>query len=130
MLTDAQMTDVRRYAGYWLVGTTQPVTANTDTVYVRFGMTVMSLYTRLTTFSASEEAVLVNTYLAKLATLETDIVGSAANLDTDVAAVWTHNKREVQDRTALFDMWRQRMCEFIGLPPGPGLGGATKIMRA
>lgn len=127
MLTDAQMTDVRRYAGYWIVGTTQPVNANTDTVYMRFGMTYMSLWTRLTTLSATEEAVLIGTYLTNLATLETAIVGASANLDTDVAAVWTHNKNEVADRSALFDMWRRKMCQFLGLPPGPGIGGGANV---
>lgn len=129
MLTAAQLADVRRHAGYWLVGTTQPVNANTDTVFVRFGMTTMSLFTRLTTMAAEEEAVLVNVYLGNLTALETAIPTASANLDTDSAAVWTHNKNEVRDRAGLFDMWRRRMCEFIGLPPGPGLSSGG-IVRA
>lgn len=130
MLTDAQMTNVRRYAGYWLTGTTQPVNANTDTVYVQFGLTTMSLWTRLTTLSASEEAVLVSTYLTNLAQLETAIIGASDNLDTDAASVWTRNRSEVSDRTALFRQWRLEMCAFIGLAPGPALSSGTRIMRA
>lgn len=131
MLTEAQMADVRRYAGYPLAGTTMPITENQDTVYVAFGMLTMSLYRRLTTLNASEEAVLVNTYLATLATLETDVTGARENLDTAKAAVWEWNRNEVADRTGLFNKWRREMCAFIGLRPGPGLGsGGLTLGRA
>jgi hypothetical protein len=80
-----------------------------------------------------EEAVVRTTSLANLATLETAIVGAAANLDTDVAAVWTHNKREVADRESLFASWRGRLCAFMGIPPGPDMvngssGGQMRIV--
>jgi hypothetical protein len=130
MLTDAQMTDVRRFMGYQLAGTTMPITNDQDLVYGQFGMVIMSLYTRLTTLSASEESVLINTYLTNLYTLESAIPGASANLDTSVAAVWTHNPREQADRDRLFDSWRRRMCGFIGFAPGPGLGsGSISVMR-
>jgi hypothetical protein len=128
-LTAAQMTDVRRFAGYAAYGTTQPETANTDTVFVVFGMVTMSLYTRLTSLQTAEEVVLTTTYLANLYTLETAIVGAASNLDTDQAAVWFHNKNEVCDRTALFNQWCLKMCQFLGLAPGPGLNAGGRIMR-
>jgi hypothetical protein len=123
-LTSAQMVDVRRFMGYQAVGTTMPITAQQDLVYGFFGMVQMSLYTRLTTLTSDEEVVLINTYLVNLNTLETAIVGTSANLDTDQAAVWFHNKRERQDREALFDSWRRRLCGFIGFGPGPDLGGS------
>jgi hypothetical protein len=132
-LTTAQMADVRRYMGYSLVGTTMQIGPNHDVVYGRFGMTLMSLYTRLTTLTADEEAVLVNTYLANLGPLETAIFGAGANLDTDQAAIWTHNKREVADRTSLFNQVRRALCEFIGFPPGGTLGtggNSIKLVRA
>lgn len=130
MLTDAQMTDVRRFMGYQLVGTTMPITGSQDLVYGRFGMVIMSLFTRLTTLSASEESVLINTYLTNLYALETAIPATADNLDTDQAAVWKHNAREQADRDRLFDSWRRRMCGFIGFAPGPGLGsGSISVMR-
>jgi hypothetical protein len=130
MLTDAQMTDVRRYMGYQLVGTTMPITGDQDLVYGRFGMVIMSLYTRLTTLTASEESVLINTYLTNLYALETAIPTTSDNLDTAQAAVWYHNARELADRDRLFDSWRRRMCEFIGFAPGPGLGnGSISVMR-
>lgn len=129
-LTDAQLTDVRRFMGYPLNGTTMQITNDQDLVYGYFGMVVMSLQQRLTTLSASEESVLVTTYLTPLYTLETAIFGAGDNLDTDQAAVWTRNKSEVSDRSKLFDQWRRRMCAFIGFAPGPMLGnGAGQVIR-
>lgn len=130
-LTDAQMASVRRYAGYPLSGTTQPVSANTDIVYLVFGMRQMSLYERLTTLSATEETVLTTVYLAKLATLEDDVFQSRTNLDTAKASVWEWNSNEIGDRAALFNRWRREMCNFLGLAYGPGLGdGSLSVMRA
>lgn len=130
-LTEAQITDVRRYAGFQASGV-PALTANNDIAYLVFGTRQMSLVERLNTLSASEEAVLVNTYLANLATLESAIVAAAANLDTDEAAVWKRNKNEVADRERLFDGWRRRMCAFLGFAPGPGIGSGAQVslMRA
>jgi len=44
-------------------------------------------------------------------------------LAEEEAVVWTHNKNEVRDRATLFNKWRRDLCSFIGVPPGPGLGG-------
>ncbi|MGA3803692.1 hypothetical protein ACI2VP_05240 [Ralstonia nicotianae] len=131
MLTDAQLTDVRRFMGYPLAGTTMPITNDQDIVYGRFGMVIMSLHQRLTTLSASEESVLINTYLTNLYTLESAIPTTSDNLDTDAAAVWKHNPNEQRDRDRLFDSWRRRLCEFIGFAPGPILGsGGISVSRA
>lgn len=130
MLTDAQLTDTRRFMGYQLAGTTMTITNDQDLVYGRFGMVIMSLHARLTSLSASEESVLITTYLANLYTLENAIPAVSANLDTDQAAVWKHNAREQSDRDRLFDSWRRRMCAFIGFAPGPGLGnGGIALIR-
>jgi len=130
MLTDAQLTDTRRFMGYQLAGTTMTITNDQDLVYGRFGMVIMSLHARLTSLSASEESVLITTYLANLYTLENAIPAVSANLDTDQAAVWKHNAREQADRDRLFDSWRRRMCAFIGFAPGPGLGnGGIALIR-
>ncbi len=129
-LTAAQLTDTRRFMGYQLAGTTMQITNDQDLVYGYFGMVVMSLQQRLTSLSASEEAVLVNVYLTNLTALETAIPTTSDNLDTDQAAVWKHNSRELADRDRLFDSWRRRMCGFIGFAPGPGLGnGGISITR-
>ncbi|WP_457825096.1 hypothetical protein, partial [Staphylococcus aureus] len=62
-LSEAQMTDIRRYMGYQLVGTTMPITVNSDIVYGSFGMVTMSLYQRLTSLTPSEESVLTTNFL-------------------------------------------------------------------
>ena len=78
---------------------------------------------RMNNLSAAEEAI-VRRYLTNLNVLEIAVPMAAQNLDTDQAAIWTHNREEVADRTALFDDWRRRLCSFFGLPPGPGLTSA------
>ncbi|MGZ5029001.1 MAG: hypothetical protein ACXWAT_00870 [Methylobacter sp.] len=115
--TDAERTDIRRFCGYPMYGG-QPVQA----FGYRFSTHYGTLEFKLNNMQASEEAVVRTTYLANLATLETAIVGASANLDTAKAAVWEHNKNEVRDRERLFDDWRRRLCQFLGVPPGPGMG--------
>lgn len=129
-LTDDQMAAVRQHAGYGVVGTTMPITDTSDIVYLAFGMIEMSLYTRLTNLTAVEETRL-STFLTTLDLLWTAISSSTANLDTDQAAVWYHNKNEVRDRTKLYQGEARRMCAFLMLPTGPGLGsGSLSISRA
>jgi hypothetical protein len=136
MLTDAQKVDVRRWAGYQLQGDgeSQPFTVPVFTSTTVGGSGVMpgmTLDYRLDHMSVSEETVLVDTFLTPLAGLETAILGAAANLDTDQAAVWKRNPREVADRNSLFNQWRRRMCGFIGIAPGPELGeGGMTLVRA
>jgi hypothetical protein len=131
MLTDQQMSDARRWAGYQLPGTAQPTDADQDLVYLEVGFVTMSLYSRLTTLSAVEEATLVSVYLANLAVLEAAIYAAGANLDTESASVWKHNPDEVADRTKLFKQCRRDMCSFLGIDPGPGLGsGVLTVSRA
>lgn len=122
MLTAAQKSDVRRFAGY-------PMLADSvadDTRDFAYGWVTAGVWNtlehRLNNMRPEEEATLTTVYLAQLTTLETAIVGASDNLDTDVAAVWTRNRREVIDRRDLFDDWRRRMCFFIGIAPGPSLG--------
>jgi hypothetical protein len=114
--TDAQKTDIRRFCGY-------PVFGQSPNQFVdyRFFQAYGNLEFKMNNLLPTEEAVVVTIYLAQLATLESAIPTTGANLDTDEAAVWTHNKREQRDREALFDAWRGRLCDFLGVPPGPGL---------
>jgi len=91
----------------------------------RFFTAYGTLEYRMNNMLAEEEAVVRTTYLANLTTLETAIPAAGANLDTDQAAVWKHNKNEVRDRAALFNKWRRDLCSFIGVPPGPGLGDGS-----
>lgn len=121
--TDAQLVDIRRFAGYPALGD-----GNVVFPYPWMVKKYLALEYRLQHISASEGAVVVNTYLTNLYTLESAIPATGANLDTDQAAVWKHNKNEARDRDALFDSWRRRLCNFLGVPPGPNFGGASNAL--
>ncbi len=114
--TDAQLTDIRRFCGYPAYGA-----VGTAAESYRFFTAYGAMEYKLQNLSANEQSVVVTTYLTNLYTLETAIVGASSNLDTDSASVWKHNKSEVADRTALFAQWRVELCNFLGIPPGPGL---------
>jgi len=124
-LTAAQMTDTRRYMGYQVVGTTMIINESQDVIYGQFGMLTMSLFQRLSTLTPEEETVLIGTYLTNLHDLESDLFSIRENLDTDKAAVWTHNKSETSDRFALYNRVRKELCSFIGFAPGPGISTGT-----
>jgi hypothetical protein len=115
-LTDAQKVDVRRHCGFPVYGSE----AGSNAGY-RFFQQYGYLEFRMNNLTSDEEAVVVNTYLANLTTLENAIPGTSANLDTAQAAVWTHNKNEQRDRDRLLDSWRRRLCGFLGVGPGPSL---------
>ncbi len=114
--TAAQLVDLRRFLGYSLYGAA-PSPLNGYRFFVAYG----TMEYRLQNCSAEENAVVVNNYLANLNGLEQAIVNASANLDTERAAVWYHNKNEVGDRVGLFNMWRQRLADFLGLPLGDNM---------
>lgn len=110
---DAEKTDIRRFCGYPAYGA-GPSGFQGWRFFQAYGL----LEFRLNNLAPAELQVARN-YLANLYTLESAIPAAGSNLDTDQAAVWTHNKNEVRDRTALFDSWRRRLCTFMGVPEGP-----------
>ena len=125
--TTAEKVDIRRFCGFGAYGGGQPLPASGYRFSTRYGI----LEYKLNTLGTEEEAVVRTTYLTNLATLETAIVGTSANLDTAQAAVWTHNKNELADRRALFDGWRRDLCGFLGVQAGPNLaasGGSVALV--
>lgn len=123
-LTDTEKVNVRRYCGFAAYGA-QPVQAFGHRFYTHYG----TLEFRMNNLQTAEETV-VRGYLTQLATLEAAVPGSGDNLDTDAAAVWTHNKNEVRDRMGLYRTWRLELCQFFGIPAGPGLpsGGIQVVV--
>lgn len=115
--------DMRRFAGYPVYGTGAVILA-----FPWWFKYYEDFEVRWQNMTADEATVVLNTYLPNLRALETAIVGAGSNLDTDAAGPWQHNKDEVRDRQALFDDWRRRFCDFLGVPPGPGLR-KTKSIR-
>ncbi|MDD2878017.1 MAG: hypothetical protein PHT60_13540 [Acidiphilium sp.] len=124
VLTEAQKVDVRRFCGYPAYGA-----GAAGFESWRFFQAYGTLEYRMNNFAPAEVAVVVN-YLATLNALEAAVPLASGNLDTDAAASWQHNQREVRDRDALFDGWRRRLCGFIGVPPGGALesSGITLIV--
>lgn len=120
-LTDAEKTDARRFCGYPAYGAGSAGFQNWR-FYQAYGL----MEFRLNNLAPAEEAVL-RRYLTTLLSLEFAVPRSGENLDTDQAAVWTHNRSETEDRAALFDDWRRRLCGFLGMPPGPSLASGGSI---
>ncbi len=118
MLTDQQKTDVRRFCGYPAYGGTP-----SGNIGWRFFSSYGTLEYRLNNLSMSEIAVVAN-YLSTLNQLEMAVPASSENLDSDGAASWRHNAREVSDRLHLLNSWSQRLCSFLGVTPGEGLSGS------
>jgi hypothetical protein len=116
MLTDQQKTDIRRFCGYPAYGAS-PAGNMGWRFYTAYGL----LEYRMNNLSDAEMAVAIG-YLSTLSQLEMAVPGSSENLDSDAAASWKHNANEVVDRLRLFDSWRRRLCSFLGLSPGEGLG--------
>lgn len=121
-LSDAERVDVRRFCGYPAYGS-----GSSGFQSWRFFDAYGTLEFRLSNFSDSEVQV-VRQYLATLYNLEQAVPAAAANLDTDEASVWKHNRSEVAERTRLLEDWCRRLAFFIGVPPGPGLSVGAAIV--
>jgi hypothetical protein len=118
--SDADRVDIRRFCGYPAYGTGEV------SFVERFTRIYVMMETRMSNITDTE-ATVVQTYLTSLRTLEAAIPAAGANLDTDQAAVWFHNKREVSDRMDLYRVWRLKLCEFFGVPAGPGLKAGSGV---
>ncbi|GBR44202.1 hypothetical protein [Neokomagataea thailandica] len=111
-LADSEKMDVRRFCGYPAIGA-----LNTGQESWRFFEVEGALEWRMQNLSAVELQQ-VRLYLTQLYPLEKAVLGASDNLDTAQAASWMHNAREVQDRMALFTVWRRRLCAFLGVSGG------------
>lgn len=122
-LSDQERVDVRRFCGYPMFGGT-PSSFQSYRFFQAYG----TLEYRMTNLSAAEETTLRTTYLTgpnNLYQLEQAVTSASDNLDTDQAAVWTHNRTEVRDRMRLYNLWRRQLCAFLGVPAGPGMSGSS-----
>ncbi|KXU99241.1 hypothetical protein AD929_15710 [Gluconobacter potus] len=77
---------------------------------------------------APAELAQIRQALGRCIALEEDIFGARGNLDTDKAAVWTRNANEARDRVSLYNYFRQQLCGFFGIPPGPGMRGNSSAI--
>jgi len=116
MLTEDQKESVRYYCGYGMFGL-QALPASG----YRFSVVYGTLEYKMINLQPGEEARVVLNYIPKLIQLEQDTFDVRENLDTWQAAVWYWNRMEIRDRVKLFRYWRMELCNFLGIPPGPGL---------
>ena len=123
-LTEAELTDARRFLGYSAQGAMRGGAAS-----AWFYQASAAADARLAMLSDSEVDVLRG-YLRTLAQMEAAIPAVAEGLDTASAAGWVRNAGELLERERLFDGWRRRMCGFLGLVPGPELrrGGGVALL--
>lgn len=136
-LTAQQLVDVRYFMGYSVTGSSTPYLgsaaapstfrelAYSDTDYMG-----LSLDYRLATLSAEEISRVTGYFLLNLYLREAEIQTAAANLDTDKAAAWTHNRDEVAHRTSLFTALRRDLCRFMGFAGGSALTRRNQLVRA
>jgi hypothetical protein len=124
VLTDQQKTDVRRFCGYPAYGAA-PGGNDGWRFFTAYGL----LEYRMANLAPTEEVVVQN-YLSNLTGLEFAVTSASQNLDTNQVVTWQHNKNEVNDRMQLFLLWCSRLCQFLGVAPGPGLnfGGCALVV--
>ena len=89
MFTDQQKTDIRRFCGYSVYGA-----SSAGNVGWRFYTAYGLLEYRINNLSPAEISVVLG-YLTTLSQLEGAVTGASDNLDSDAAASWKHNTREV-----------------------------------
>lgn len=120
-ITDAQKVDLRRLMGY-------PAYGGGDAGFNnwRFFQAYGLIEFRFLHMTSDEETVVLD-HLTKCLQLETDIYGVRENIDTAAAAVWTRNPDELRERVALLNYWRNRICQFFGVPAGPHMGGSRNV---
>jgi hypothetical protein len=117
-LLDSEKALIRQYCGYPPFGTGANGFQNW-----RFFQQDGLLEFRMNNFAPAEFQA-VRGYVTNIILLEAAIPAASANLDTDSAAVWFHNKNEVRDRRNLYEYWRQELLTLVGVPAGPYKGGS------
>jgi hypothetical protein len=118
MFSDQLKTDIRRHCGYPAYGADA-----SGNMGWRFFTAYGALEYRLNNLLPAEESVVTN-YITVINQLEAVVPCVSDNLDSDAAAGWRHNENELADRLRLLDGWRRRLCAFLGVPPGEGLGNS------
>lgn len=112
-LSSSDCVDLRRFCWYPAVGT-----SGTGADWWRLNSYFQSFEYRISVLSLDEISIL-KTMLERLRLLEIGPENAADNLDTDKAAVWERNKREVFERIALYNQQRMELVGFLGVVPGP-----------
>ncbi|WP_244184453.1 hypothetical protein [Komagataeibacter europaeus] len=121
-LVDGELAQARRYMGYPAMGS-QDSGMQSWRFFRVYGFNEWRLRNL-----APAECAQARAFIMQCQMLEGAIMAATANLDTDRAAVWIRNRTEVTDRFTLYTRWRVQLCNFLGIPPGPGLRGVGEIV--
>jgi hypothetical protein len=118
--TETEKVDVRRFCGYSFFGA-----QNTKAFGYRYFEFYGRLEYQMNNLQPEEETV-VRSMLVELRQLDTEIYEVRDNLDTDVAAVWKHNRHELNERIQLYTHKRIELCNNFRVP---FRGSATGTLR-
>ena len=116
-LTDAERVAVREFTGYGLYG---PGPGSQS--FHRFTVGYQSLEYRMGAMLPAE-LVITRDHIATCTAAKAAWRSGADNLDTDQAAIWYRNRREMGDRRAYYRECRRDLARFMGIPTGPELAG-------
>jgi hypothetical protein len=119
MFTQTEQVAIRKYCGY---GAMTAIAFNSQGGMGKLNILIGGL--------AAEEEAEIQAQLVNLKILEDAVMLASDNLDTVSAGPLVLNRNEVADRKGLFNNYRMRLCEFLGMEPGPGLtGGGARVVR-
>ena len=121
VFSDAEKADIRRFCGYPPYGA-----GKTSFQSWRFFQAYGVLEYRLNNM-APAEIQNIRLKINDLYALETAVLSSSDNLDTDKAAVWTHNPNEIRDRMMLLSRWSKKLCLLVGAPFGPHMDEGARV---
>lgn len=125
-LSDQEKEDVREFCGYPLYG-------NGTVIFPApwVNRYWLALETRMDTAQPGEYQN-IRYKLSVLYPLDQAISQASATLNVATAAVFTRNPQELKERTRLFNYYRLRLCQFMGVPAGPNLdasnGGSIQMV--
>lgn len=105
--TDAELVDLRRFAGYAPLAGQPPAPGD-----------AAAFEARLAALTDAEQAS-VRTMLTRLLSLETTYFSALETVDTKKAAVWERNPNALADALAGLNAWRAQLAASLGVPLGP-----------
>lgn len=122
MILDTEKVTARRLMWFPMLGA-----FNTQAFGYRWATEYGLLEFRMNSMGPQEEEQF-RALLSQCLNLENNILNVSADLDTDTAGPWKRNKAQLRENTQLYTMWRLKLCQFIGLNPGPQYRGNRIIM--
>lgn len=124
MLLDIEKVSVRRLCWYGMAGS-----QNVQAYGYRWVQNYGILEFRMNNMSPQEEEEF-RILLGQCQSLEAKLLAVACDLDTDTAGPWKRNANQLKEVRSLYKEWRLKLCQFVGLEPGPeySTGSRTSVV--